>query len=221
MGLLVDAAKEILRESLIVGSIGAIAGASATAETISEKAAEKNDKKMASKFKTRSFFSKYKNHLLAVTSEKDNSCIYVFSEKDNQIKYLTSSSSKFSGLYLHDYNEKIIGSVEFGTPSKKGVFGGKSYSRTLLLKLGVEQVGTIELTKAASTKTIRINSEFGEIWIKSGEKVFEVAKEFKMSPNDLFAKKAYQIDYRDETKTAMMALLFIGFKEAKRMLKKA
>ncbi len=192
MGILRDAAVEIVKETLFVGGISVLAGAADKIEKMSEKAAEKKEKKVTSKFKAGAILSRYKNHLLAICSEKDGNRTYVFSTRDNQIKYMTSKPSRFAGIYLHDYDENVIGSVGFGMPMKSGLLGGKKYARVLSLNIQNNQIGTVEVTITPSTKTIKINSYFWDIWLKSNDHVVEAEKEFKMKPIDKLAKKAYR-----------------------------
>lgn len=219
MGILRDAAVEIVKETLIVGGIGALAGAAEKIEEMSAKSAEKKERKISNRFKITSFLSRYNNHLLAICSEKDGKRTYVFSTTDNQIKYFTSCPNRFSGILLHDYDENVIGSVTFGMPKKSGLLLNKHYSRLLSLNIGNSQIGTVELAITGGTKGIKIHSYFWDIWMKAGENSVESDKEFKMSPMDIFAKKAYQIGFNDEGKELILALTFIAVKEAKQILK--
>ena len=71
MGILRDAAVGIVKDTLLVGGISVLAGATEKIGEMAEKSAEKKEKKLAAKFKTGSFLSRYKHHLMGICSEQD------------------------------------------------------------------------------------------------------------------------------------------------------
>jgi hypothetical protein len=55
--------------------------------------------------------------------------------------------------------------------------------------------------------------------LDNGGSTVEYEKEFKISPVDLFTKRAYQIGFNDEGKELVLVLIFIAVNEAKCILK--
>jgi hypothetical protein len=219
MGLLIDFAKEIVNETIFVAGLTTLAGAGAEMAKASERHQEKKAEKITAKFKFWSKLTLYKNSLLGICSEKDGLRTYVFINADNQIKYVTSMFKKSSVIYLHDFNENIIGSVGLGAPAKSGLFGGKKYSRVLSINVGDSQVGTVEIAAAGRTKTLGLKTFFWDFWVDNKEKNISVDKEFKMVPVDKISKTAYQINYNDSGKEVLLALTYIAVHEAKGFLK--
>ena len=131
MGLLIDVAKEILNETIFVAGVTTLAGAGAEMAKASERHQEKKAEKITAKFKFWSKLTLYKNSMLGICSEKDGIRTYVFINADNQIKYVTTIPKKGTYIYLHDFNENIVGSVGLGVPAKSGLFGGKIFTSTV------------------------------------------------------------------------------------------
>lgn len=219
MGLLIDVAKEILNETIFVAGVTTLAGAGAEMVKASERHQEKKAEKITAKFKFWSKLTLYKNSMLGICSEKDGVRTYVFINADNQIKYVTSIPKKGAYIYLHDFNENIIGCVGLGMPSKSGMFGSKKYSRVLSIIIGNSQVGTVEIAAAGRTKTLGLKTYFWDFWVDNKDQNISVDKEFKMIPMDKISKTAYQINYNDPAKEAILALTYIAVHEAKIFLK--
>lgn len=219
MGIIRDAAIEIVKDMMIVGGASAFAGAGTAIDKMQEKANARKEARVNFLFKAKSFVSKYKHSMLAICAEHEGSRTYVFSTPDNQIKYMTSRPFGIPAIYLHDFDEKVIGSVGFGIAMKSGFIVGKKYIRTLTLNIAGSQIGTVEIAVSNGAKSIKLHTYFWDIWIKNNDSIIESEKEFKMAPIDKLAKKAYQIDYDDPGKEAILALTLIALKEAKRILK--
>lgn len=212
MGIIRDAAFKAAKDTLVLLGIDA-------AITAKEMHDQKKEKKISNKFKLLSFLSKYKNHLLAICHDNGGERTYVFSTTDNQIEFFTSCPKKFPGIQLYDYDENVIGSVIFDSPVKSGLLFNKKYSRKLFLNVGNSQVGTVELVAEGRNKIISIQSIFWNKCLDKGDSTIEAEKEFKISPMDFLAKKAYQIGFDDESKKMILALIFIAVNEAKYILK--
>lgn len=163
-------------------------------------------------------FKKYSNALIAICSDKADGRTYVFITPENQIKFMTNGSLDDSGVCLYDYDENLIGKV-IAVEAENGESGIKKYSKTLKLCIGDNGIGTVEITVTDSTKTIRLNSYFWNVWIKAGEASAEEENMFKMLPIGILDKKAYQIAYNDTGKEVILALTYIGLSEAKQILK--
>ena len=213
MGIIRDAAYKAAKDILVLLGINAVI----TAKELHD---QKKEKKISNRFKRFSLLSKYKNHLLAICHEKKGSeRTYVFSTTDDRIVFFASCPKKHLGIQLYDYDENVIGSVIFDSPVKSGLLFNKKYSRKLFLNLGNSQVGTVELATEGRRKIISIQSIFWDLCLDNGGGTVGYEKEFKISPVDLFTKRAYQIGFNDEGKELVLVLIFIAVNEAKCILK--
>ena len=213
MGIIRDAAYKAAKDILVLLGINAVI----TAKELHD---QKKEKRISNRFKLFSLLSKYKNHLLAICHEKKGSeRTYVFSTIDDRIAFFASCPKKHLGIQLYDYDENVIGSVIFDSPVKTGLLINKKYSRKLFLNLGNSQVGTVELATEGRRKIISIQSIFWNLCLDNGDSTVEYEKEFKISPVDLFTKRAYQIGFNDEGKELVLVLIFIAVNEAKCILK--
>ncbi|WP_248404092.1 hypothetical protein [Butyrivibrio fibrisolvens] len=220
MGILRDAAVKIAKDTFVLFGTSAIIAAKDQHDRKKEEESEKKEEKINKRFKLTSFFSKYKNHLLAICHENDEDTkTYVFSTADNKIEFFTSCPDNFNGILFYDYDENVIGSVVLDNPDKSGFLFHKKYSRNLILYIGKRQVGTVEIVIVGKSKRIKVHSDLWDVWLNARDSSFESEKEFKIKPMDLFSKTAYQIGFNDESKSLLLALTFVAVNEAKCIIK--